>query len=216
MADELKPARAGFEKGTDPDRRETVWIRLVVLQDDHEAFGELVRLHQSAVRQFLRRLTGDAAEAEDLAQETFWRAYRNLASYEGRGRFLGWLFRLAYQLFVSARRGAGRVRCGGALAEVPLPDELPDAGDAGQRLAERRTFDQLMDLLRPEERAAVVLHYRHELTHPEIAEALELPLGTVKTLIRRARLRLQEAMEAGRETSGPRDEGETGREGGTR
>lgn len=99
---------------------------------------------------------------------------------------------------------------------MPLPEELPAPGDAGRRLAERRTFDQLMDLLRPEERAAVVLHYRHEMTHPEIAEALELPLGTVKTLIRRARLQLREAMAA----SGRRDETqagrETGREGGSR
>ena len=51
----------------------------------------------------------------------------------------------------------------------------------------------MMTLLRPDERAAIVLHYRHGLAHPEIAEAMQLPLGTVKTLIRRARLKLQEA-----------------------
>ena len=51
-----------------------------------------------------------------------------------------------------------------------------------------------MDTLRPDERAAVVLHYRHELTHPEIADTLGVPLGTVKSLIRRARLRLQEGL----------------------
>ena len=66
-----------------------------------------------------------------------------------------------------------------------------DAGSS-QRFADSRTFDQLMERLRPDERAAIVLHYRHELTHPEIAETLELPLGTVKSLIRRARLKLQE------------------------
>ena len=170
----------------DPAEREAECIRRVVLFDDHEAFAELVRLHQSAVRQFLRRLVGsDWSRADDLAQETFWKAYRNLRSFEGRGRFLSWLFRIAYQLFVS------EVRSGRGIAHVPLLDDVRAAGDASQRLADRRTFDQLMETLGPEERAAIVLCYRNELTHSEIAEALALPLGTVKSLIRRARLKLQ-------------------------
>jgi RNA polymerase sigma-70 factor, ECF subfamily len=168
------------------DRQEAVWISLVVARDDHEAFADLVRLHQSAVRQFLRRLTGnDWSRADDLAQETFWKAYRHIGSFQARGRFLSWLFRIAYQLFVTEQRS------GRGITQVPLQDDFPVAGDAGQQLANSRTFDQLMDLLRPEERAVIVLHYRHELTHPEIAETLELPLGTVKSLIRRARLKLR-------------------------
>lgn len=177
----------------DQDRRESVWISRVVAHDDHEAFAELVRLHQSAVRQFLRRLTGgDWSRADDLAQETFWKAYRNIGGFQARGRFLSWLFRIAYQLFVTEQR---RRR---GIALVRLPDDVREEGDAGQRLADSRTFDQLMDMLRPEERAAVVLYYRHDLTHPEIAETLELPLGTVKSLLRRARLKLREAHELGK------------------
>lgn len=169
---------------------EASWLARVIARDDHEAFAELVRLHQSAVRSFLRRLTGDDwGRADDLAQETFWRAYRHIGSYQGRGRFASWLFGIAYQLFVTDQR---RRR---GIAQVPLPEDIPAAGDAGERLADRRTFDQLMATLRPDERAAIVLHYRHELTHPEVAEALALPLGTVKSLIRRARLKLREAHE---------------------
>jgi RNA polymerase sigma-70 factor, ECF subfamily len=177
----------------DDEGRESFWIRRVVAYDDHEAFAELVRRHQSAVRQFLRRLTGnDWSRADDLAQETFWKAYRHLGGYQARGRFLGWLLRIAYQVFVTDhRRGRG-------IAQVPLPEDIRAEDDAGQRLADRRTIDELMDVLRPEERAAIVLCYRHELTHPEIAETLEVPLGTVKSLIRRARLKLQEAYDGGR------------------
>lgn len=173
---------------TEQQRRESMWIGRVIAQDDHEAFAELVRLHQSPVRQFLRRLTdNDWSRADDLAQETFWRAYRHIGGYQARGRFLSWLFRIAYQLFVTSQR---RTR---GIVEVALPDDVPAAGDTNERLVDRRTFDQLMAMLRADERAAIVLHYRHELTHPEIAEALEVPLGTVKSLIRRARLKLQEA-----------------------
>lgn len=170
------------------DPREAVWIARVIAHDDHEAFGELVALHQSAVRRFLLRLTSnDSSRADDLAQDTFLKAYRHIRSYQARGRFLSWMFRIAWQLFVTEVRGRH------GIAEVALPDEIRARDDAGQRVADARTFDQMMDMLRPDERAAIVLHYRHELTHPEIAEVLEMPLGTVKSLLRRAHTRLREA-----------------------
>ena len=157
-----------------------------MVYDDHQAFEELVRLHQAAVRRFLRRLTdNDHTRADDLAQETFWRAYRYINTFEGRGRFLSWLFGIAYQRFISDERRAGQ------RSHVPLPDDIEDP--ERDTISARLTFDQLMQSLRPEERAAVVMHYRHELTHPEISEALGVPVGTVKSLIRRARLKLQHA-----------------------
>lgn len=166
---------------------ESFLISRVVAHDDHEAFAELVRLHQSAVRQFLRRLTGnDPSRADDLAQDTFWKAYRHLGTFQARGRFLSWLFRIAYQLFITEQRGAR------GMIQVPLPEDVETQVDEGQRVADRRTFDQLIDALRPEERAAIVLHYRHDLTHPEIAETMSLPLGTVKSLIRGAHIKLRE------------------------
>jgi RNA polymerase sigma-70 factor (ECF subfamily) len=177
----------------EPDRREAFWIGRVVAHDDHDAFAELVRLHQTAIRQFLRRLTGgDLETADDLAQETFWRAYRHLATFEARGRLLSWLFRIAFQLFVSDRR-ARRIDA------VPLPPDLPAPVDEAQSAIDRRTVDQLMMRLAPDERAAILLHYQYGMSHPEIAETLALPLGTVKTLIRRGRQRLQTTLAGGRE-----------------
>jgi len=172
----------------DQERRECEWISRVVAQDDHQAFEELVRMHQSAVRTFLRRLTGnDWSRADDLAQDTFWKAYRNIGGYQARGRFLSWLFRIAYQLYISQERSGQRV------AHVPLPEDLRATGDMGEAIADSRTFDQMLGTLRADERAALLLHYRHELTHAEIAESLALPLGTVKSLIRRAHMKLQQS-----------------------
>jgi RNA polymerase sigma-70 factor (ECF subfamily) len=190
MADD---AEDGAASRRSTDRSESALISRVVVGDDHDAFAELVRLHQSAVRQFLRRLTGSNWDrADDLAQDTFWKAYRHLATFQGRGRFLSWLFGIAYQLFITdLRRARGEMF-------VPLEEDLAIDVDASQRFAEARTFDELMTMLRPEERATLVLHYRHELTHVEIADTLSLPIGTVKTLIRRARLRLKAAHETAR------------------
>jgi RNA polymerase sigma-70 factor (ECF subfamily) len=175
--------------GRDDEREEAALIGRVVALDDHVAFTVLVRRHQSAVRRFLRRLTGaDWSLADDLAQETFLKAYRHISTFRGRGRFLSWLFRIAYQEFVTVRRRQ--------------PTRLPEAVDedlsAGEgvesRYAGALTVDRLVDRLRPDERAALLLHYRHDLTHEEVAATLDLPLGTVKSLIRRARFKLRELL----------------------
>ena len=162
-------------------------IRRVVASDDHAAFARLVRMHQSPVRQFLRRLCRqDVERAEDLAQDTFWKAYRHLRSYRGEGRFLSWLFKIAYQLFVTQERRRKKVE----FTELPV-DPAADIVE-GEQVVLNRTVDQLLGRLRDEEKAAVLLHYRHGLTQQEIAAALGQPLGTVKSLIRRAREKMKQ------------------------
>ena len=80
-------------------------IARVVVTDDRHAFGELVRRHQSAVRATLRKLTsGNAALADDLAQETFLLAYRNLKSFRQEAKFSTWLYRIAYNVFLGDAR----------------------------------------------------------------------------------------------------------------
>src|ERR1043166_8284441 len=88
-------------------------IARVLVQDDRHAFGELVRRYQSAVRATLRKLTGgNQALAEDLAQETFLLAYRNLRSFRQEARFSTWLYRIAYNAFLAAAR---------TTKELPMP-----------------------------------------------------------------------------------------------
>lgn len=174
------------------DATETEWISRVVANDDRRAFAQLVRLHQAPVRRFLGRLCGgDWARADDLAQETFWKAYRHIGSYRAEGRFQGWLFRIAWQRFVTQQR-----RHRGGVHEN-LVEALLVTEDPSTRVIDRHTFDQLLWVLRDEERAAVLLHYRHGMTQEEVAAALQLPLGTDKSLIRRARQKLQHAFDPG-------------------
>ena len=176
--------------GHEERSHEAELISRVVVADDHAAFGSLVQMHQSPVRQFLRRLTRcDPERADDLAQETFFKAYRHIKGFRGEGRFLSWLFRIAYQQFVSDERR-------NKMKLAPLPDDLQVGADDENTLVAARTVEQMMGLLRADERAAVLLHYRHELTHPEIAETMGLPLGTVKSLIRRSREKLKRFYES--------------------
>src|SRR5438034_7360208 len=89
-------------------------IARVLVQDDRHAFGELVRRHQSVVRAWLRKLTaGNHALADDLAQETFLLAYRNLRSFRQEAKFSTWLYRIAYNAFLADIRKT---------RQLPLPD----------------------------------------------------------------------------------------------
>lgn len=168
--------------------QERAWIARVVIDGDHAAFAELVRMHQSPLRQFLRRLVGDDhALADDLAQETLLKAWRHIASFRGDGRFLSWLFRIGFQTFADRRRAQG------LRVDVPIEDAALQVHDAPDRDLDGAHLLRLIDRLQPLERSAMHLHYGQDLSHSEVAETLQIPIGTVKSLIRRARIKLQHA-----------------------
>ena len=171
-------------------------VARVAALDDHDAFAGLVTRFQARRLRFLARLTHGSAAADDLAQDTFLKAYRHIASFAGRGRFASWLFRIAYQEFVTSAR-AGRP------ATVPL-DEVPADGGARGRLEATLAVDQAMAHLRQEERLALDLHYGHQLTQAEVATVLDLPLGTVKSLIQRGRDKLRGFLTGPHATRGAR------------
>ncbi|MDY0004319.1 MAG: sigma-70 family RNA polymerase sigma factor [Polyangia bacterium] len=169
-------------------------IARVLSSDDRHAFATLVRRHQSAVRGLLRRLTcGQGAIADDLAQETFLRAYRSLASFRGGARFSTWLHSIAYHLFLNELR-----RRRPEVAEAPEPSEPSTAG----RSLLRHDLSRAMEDLRPEERLALALAFGQDYSHQEVAEILGCPLGTVKTHIARGKDKLKARLGAW-ETRGP-------------
>ena len=143
-----------------------------------EAFTTLVRRHESAVRAFLARVGGRDG-ADDLAQETFLKAWRKAAGYRGTGSYRGWLLSIAWHEFLSARR---RQRPE-TMAEMPEPahDPRPEA---------RLDADRALAALEPRERAAAQLCFGYGHSHGEAAEILGLPLGTLKSLVARARTKL--------------------------
>lgn len=155
---------------------------------DVAAFGALVRLQQSKVRGFLRRLTrGDAALADDLAQETFLEAWRKIAQYRAEGSFGGWLCGIAYSRFLMDRRKR---------REEPLEDAQAIGGhDPGPANLARLDLEKAMALLSPEQRAALTLCYGFGHSHAEAAEILAVPLGTLKSHVLRGREKMQAVLE---------------------
>ncbi len=162
-------------------------IARVLVSDDHAAFGELVRRHQSAVRHFLRHLSGgNAALADDLAQETFVQAWHGLPRFAGHSSFPTWLLGIAHNHWRNARRKQRTVSVEpehlAALEPTPSPAPLSDL---------RHDLDRALRTLADEERTVLHLCYQQGLSHSEIADVLQWPLGTVKTHLNRGKDKLR-------------------------
>jgi RNA polymerase sigma-70 factor (ECF subfamily) len=164
-------------------------ILAVLERDDRGAFGTLVQRHQSKVRTVLRRLTrGDAALADDLAQETFVLAWRNLRAFRFEARFSTWIYRIAFNAWQSEARKRREV-------VLDLDDESPPAGSEALEMmpdvASRVDLERAFAVLSDGERAAITACYYADLSHEEAAKALGMPLGTVKTHVLRAKAKLR-------------------------
>ena len=166
-------------------------VARVLTDDDQHAFGELVRRHQSSVRGLLRQLTRtDVALADDLAQEAFLRAYKNIRSFRGEARFSTWLYRIAYNCFrEDARR---RKELVGVDEEQWHAKQDPQTVDPGLR----HDLMHALSLLPLHERTAVVLCCQNGLSHDEASRVLDIPLGTVKTNVLRGREKLKRTLAA--------------------
>ena len=163
-------------------------VARVVSAQDTAAFGELVRRHQSQVRNFLRKLAGDMTLADDLAQDCFMHAWDKLQTFSGRGTFIGWLLKVAYTTFLQSKRKSKRY------AEI-----LQEAGHAADMESRSHTMqsdevtdlDKFLAVLSEEERAIMVMSYACGLSHREISDATEMPVGTVKSVIFRGKEKIR-------------------------
>lgn len=161
------------------------WITQLILLGDKSAFDKLVRKYQSPIRRFFMNLTvGDTQLSDDLAQETFIKAYLNISSFKGISGFSTWLYRIAYNVYYDS------VRARKYYADID--EQVIDNQHQTQNefSAEKMDIYKALSLLRKEEQTAVLLFYMEDKTHPEIAKIMNCPLGTVKTYILKGKERL--------------------------
>jgi RNA polymerase sigma-70 factor (ECF subfamily) len=150
------------------------------------AFSELVVRHQQSVRSFLRRSRADPTDADDLAQETFLAAWSGLWGYRGGASFRSWLCAIAWKKSLSLDRARGRERRRVDALEI----DPPPAACADDHL----DLAAALGGLPAEQRAAVALCLGGEFSHAEAAEALGLPIGTIKSHVQRGRAKLLAAL----------------------
>jgi RNA polymerase sigma-70 factor (ECF subfamily) len=190
------PERAGAE----PDDASLVRR---CLKDDPDAYRLLVERYQAEVYSLSVRLLGRIEDAEDMTQETFLRAFRALKRYDPTRPFGAWLHTIATRLCIDHHR-RNRAR----MVSLTQPEEgsageertidLEDPGDRPDEDAEKselaRRLEALVEELPPDSRAAILLRHQQDLPYEEIARVLQVPLGTVKARIHRARIMLKQKL----------------------
>jgi RNA polymerase sigma-70 factor (ECF subfamily) len=172
---------------------------------ERPAFGELVRRHGSAVRGLLRRMGASGAEADDVAQDAFLTAFERVPEFRGEGTFAAWVKRIAARQYLRRLQRERKLAALAAGREAGEPVEATHEGTAATRI----DLDEALKALGPAERLCVTLCYGAGLSHAEAADALNLPLGTVKSHVKRGleKLRTRLAPPDGAAAEGRRGDG---------
>lgn len=167
-------------------------LRLIarcVATDDRNAFGQLVEAYQPELRRFLLNLTlGNAALTDDLAQETFLKAYISIRGFKGLSKFKTWLYRIAYNEFYTHMRQIHEER------ENPIEAQgytavVHDATDA------RIDAEKCLAALNEKERSIVLLFYLEDQPIKKIADIMSMPQGSIKSILSRARVKMAKVFE---------------------
>jgi RNA polymerase sigma-70 factor (ECF subfamily) len=166
---------------------------------DRAAFDDLVRRYRARIYALTLHLTGSRSEADDITQDVFTRAYQQLHTFAGRSEFFTWLYRIAVNRSLNARRDTARRRTSGLDDPRVQAAVAVDAYGDPRRAAElRQTYSRLvtaLDRLSPTLRSTVVLVSLQGLSHDEAAAVLGCPAGTVAWRIHEARNQLRASLE---------------------
>jgi RNA polymerase sigma-70 factor (ECF subfamily) len=166
------------------------------------AFGELVRRYQDRLYKSIFRVVDNAEDAYDVVQEAFLNAYQSLNSFKGDAEFFTWLYRIAFNSAISLKRKRKAVlRFEWGLGEKNSAEPLDESafsqpGTALERSEEDASLQIALNRLSPEHRAVLVLKDLEGQKYEDIAEILDVPIGTIRSRLHRARLELRELLQA--------------------
>ncbi|MBQ7941807.1 MAG: RNA polymerase sigma factor [Muribaculaceae bacterium] len=167
-------------------------IARCALGDDRHAFGMLVEAYQTDIRRFFLNLTfGDASLSDDLSQETFIKAYTSIRSFKGLSKFSTWLYRIAYNEFYSYTRKRQEERLD-ENNRSKSPDE--PLGNYEETSNSRLDINTALQTLNETERSVVTLYYLQDIPIKKITEITDLPEGTIKSHLSRARTKMAQVL----------------------
>ena len=178
------------------ERQEQQWVD-AARQGDQSAFEQLVKLYEKRVLALTTRMCKNPADAEEAAQEAFLSAWQGLPFFRGDASFSTWLYRLASNACVDLLRREGRRQnaAGPSLNDEEARLEVPDTAPSPQEQAERSELRQQIEAglqaLTPDHRQVLLLREMHQLSYDEIAQTLDVDVGTVKSRINRGRKQLR-------------------------
>lgn len=172
-------------------------IRLT-LDGQPEAFGHLIRRYQDRLFNGMVHILRSDSEAEDVVQDAFVLAFTKLESFKGNSAFFTWLYRIGYNVAITRirrRRSTVSIEGKDETGRLDFPDNGPSPADRLEQHEQAAQLMRAMDRLSEEHRSILVLREMEELDYDAIAEILDLPIGTVRSRLHRARTQLREQLE---------------------
>ncbi len=162
-----------------------------IRRGDEKAAEELIKRYYSSILFYCKRHCFNSEKAEDLAQETFLRLFRNLSGYKGKRKFKAYLYTIANHLCIDESR---------KIEVYPLEneEEITDASDEIRRIEDRSEVDYLLKVLSPEQREAVILRFGEQLSFWEIAKIMGCNMRTAQSRVRNALKIMRKEQENGR------------------
>jgi RNA polymerase sigma-70 factor (ECF subfamily) len=170
---------------------------------DRGGFDALVRKHQDRAYTYAYRLTRNTETAADVVAEAFLRIHNALGNFKGQSSFKTWLYRILTNCYLDLRKRE-RARPHGSLdsmmdtAEGEMGQQIPDAGPTPEEQAQQRARGDAMQAalasMAEYQRAMIVMYHSEDMSYEEMAAALDLPVGTVKSRLNRARLNLRDLL----------------------
>lgn len=171
---------------------EIEWLERAQNGDD-EAFTNLVNAYQNPVYNLCYRMLGNSQEAEDAAQETFWRAYQAIRRYDKNRAFATWLLSIAAHYCIDQQRKKRLpiLEIDDWMEEI-VPDDSPDPERSVSKSQESEMLRRMLKSMNPQDRGALILRYWYEFSEEEISHSLQISVSAVKSRLFRARLRMAE------------------------
>jgi RNA polymerase sigma-70 factor (ECF subfamily) len=164
-------------------------IALQVQKGEAEAFGELIRRYEQKMLRYAKKFLFDREDSRDLVQEIFLKAYMNIKSFDATRRFSPWLYRIAHNDFINAMKKNRRMPVFSFDFDTILPHPASkETADKGMTDSEtKELLDKSLSKLDAKYRELLVLYYFEEMDYKEIAEILQIPVGTVGVRLKRGR-----------------------------
>ena len=162
-------------------QNDVLLVSRAALLGDRKAFNQLVELYQSPIRRFFINLTGDEDLSKDLAQDTFIKAWLNIGSFRAAAKFSTWLYRIAYNIFYDYERS----KMPATEEDVELSKDCMIADTPDKDLS--MDFEQALQILKKDERAAMLLFYMEDQTIDKISTIMNCPVNTIKSHLHRGK-----------------------------
>lgn len=158
-----------------------------------DAFETLIRRHQKTIFNLVYRMLGDYDEAAEISQEAFLSAYRAIGNFRGDANFSTWLYRIALNHATTRRKSLNTRQQRSVPMEntEPASDPHPGPAESMEKKEIRQRVQQALNRLDPDDAAVILLRDLQDVPYEEVARVLEIPIGTVKSRLHRARLALK-------------------------